>query len=48
MDRRIVRAERALDLAALAAGFILLLAWPERPDNAEAPASQTRPTRERG
>ena len=30
MERRIVRAERALDLAALAAGFVLLLAWPER------------------
>jgi len=30
MERRIVRAERALDLAARAAGFILLRAWPER------------------
>ena len=30
MERRIVWAERALDLTALAAGFVLLLAWPER------------------
>jgi hypothetical protein len=30
MEQRIVRVERVLDLAALVAGFVLLLAWPER------------------